>query len=69
VPPLPGAGKLGTTSASPSITLAAAPASRRAIQFSSASIAAVICSVVIPLTPAECSNFISRGTSKAHIFM
>ena len=30
VPPLPGAGKLGTTSASPSITLAFAPASRSA---------------------------------------
>jgi hypothetical protein len=28
-----------------------------------------ICSVVIALTPPECSNFISRGTSKAHIFM
>src|SRR5262245_34793650 len=27
------------------------------------------CSVVIALTPPECSNFISRGTSKAHIFM
>src|SRR5215472_9700858 len=44
------AGKLGTTSASPSIMVWMA------------SMASSICSSVISLTPPECSNFISRGT-------
>src|SRR5262245_46877902 len=63
VPPLPGAGKLGTTSASPSITLAAIP--RCLISLSMASNVRSSCSSVIALTPPECSNFISRGTSMA----
>src|SRR5262249_31799367 len=62
-----GAGKLGI--ASPSITLAFAAASRLGIISLSSSSALSICSVVIALTPPECSNFISRGSSKAHIFM
>src|SRR5262249_3230062 len=62
-----GAGKLGTTSASPSLTLAFAAASRLASISLINSIPRSICSVVIALMPPECSNFISRGTSKAHI--
>src|SRR5215468_5449515 len=70
VPPLPGAGKLGTTSASPSITLALAPrpAARCAIRLSMASRVRSSSSSVIALTPPECSNFISRGTSIAQTF-
>src|SRR5215831_3749808 len=68
VPPLPGAGKLGTTSASPSITLAFAAASRLAINSLMISIPRSSCSSVIALTPPECSNFISRGTSIAQTF-
>src|SRR5215468_8826211 len=69
VPPLPGAGKLGTTSASPSITLAFAAASRCAIISLMNSIARSICSVVIALTPPECSTCSSRGTRSAQIFI
>src|SRR6516165_348489 len=68
VPPLPGAGKLGTTSASPSITLAFRAASRSASIPLISSIDRSICSSVIALMPPECSNFISRGTSIAHTF-
>src|SRR5262249_26618057 len=68
VPPLPGAGKLGTTSASPSITLAFAPASRCASISLMISIERSICSSVIALTPPECSNFSSFGTSMAQTF-
>src|SRR5262249_50602305 len=64
-----GGGRAGTGSGTPSITLAFAPAWRLAISSSIASIARSICSSVIALTPPEWSNFISRGTSKAHIFM
>src|SRR5262245_45405473 len=63
-----GAGKLGTTSASPSITCAVSPA-RAANIASIAAMARSICSVLIALTPPACSTFISRGTSKAQIFM
>src|SRR5262249_31133119 len=68
VPPLPGVGKLGTTSASPSITLAFAAASRCAIISSMISIERANCSSDIALTPPECSNFISRGTRSAQTF-
>src|SRR5262245_15548804 len=64
---LTGGGKLGT--ASPSTTLAFAAASRLAIISLMISMPHSISSVLIALTPPECSNFISRGTSKAHIFM
>src|SRR5262249_9697428 len=60
-------GKLGTASASPSITLAFAP-SRWAISSFITSRDHSSCSSVIALTPPECSNFISRGTSKAQTF-
>src|SRR6516164_9590185 len=65
---LAGAGKLGTTSASPSITLAVSP-DRRARNPSIAAIASTICSSVIALTPPACSSFISLGTKSAQIFM
>src|SRR5262245_24367835 len=64
-----GGGRAGTGSASPSITLAFASASRLAISSSIASMARSICSSVIALTPPVCSTWSSRGTSKAHIFM
>src|SRR5262249_25481633 len=63
-----GGGGGGTGSATPSITLAFAPASRLAINSSMASMARSICSSIIALTPPECSNFISRGTSIAQTF-
>ena len=63
-----GAGKLGTTSASPSITCAASPARASSIAWI-ASMAASICSSDIGLIALLCSTFISRGTSKAQIFM
>src|SRR5262249_54523425 len=63
---LTGDGKLGT--ASPSITLAFAAASRFAIISSINSSDRSSCSSVIALTPPECSNFISRGTSIAQTF-
>src|SRR5262245_52153050 len=66
---LTGGGKLGTTSASPSITLAFSPAARCAIRLSMDSRVRSSCSSVMALTPPECSNFISRGTRSAHIFM
>src|SRR5262249_22285713 len=61
-----GAGKLGV--ASPSITLAFAPASRCASISFISSIPRSICSVVIALTPPECSTCNSRGTSSAQTF-
>src|SRR5262245_60573770 len=64
---LTGGGKLGTSS--PSTTLAFAAAFRLAIISLMISMPHSISSVLIALTPPECSNFISRGTSKAHIFM
>src|SRR5262249_23565767 len=67
VPPLPGAGKLGTTSASPSITLAFAAASRLAIISLMNSIERSICSVVMSLITLLCSTLCSRGTSRARI--
>jgi len=66
---LAGAGKLGTTSASPSITLAPSPAFCAAIHAFIAAIASSICSSVMALTPPECSSFISLGTKSAQIFM
>src|SRR5262249_10592157 len=62
-----GAGKFGI--ASPSITLAFASASRCASISLINSIERSICSSVIALTPPECSNFISRGTRSAQIFI
>ena len=64
---LAGAGKLGTTSASPSITFAASPACAANIALIAA-MASSISSSLIALTPPECSNFISRGTRSAQIF-
>ncbi len=61
---LAGAGKLGTTTACPSITCAAWASSIAWI----AAMACSICSSLIALTPPGCSTFISRGTSKAQIF-
>src|SRR5262245_28333715 len=49
----------------PSITVAFAPIPRSRIKVSSASRVRSSCSSVIALTPPECSNFISRGTSMA----
>src|SRR5262249_35066019 len=63
-----GAGKLGTTSASPSITLAFAAASRLASISLINSILRSICSVVIALMPPDCSTCISRGTNKTSNF-
>jgi len=62
-----GAGKLGTTSASPSISFALSPA-RASIHARSAAIACSSSSSLSPLTPAERSTFISRGTRSAQIF-
>src|SRR6516165_10847356 len=65
---LAGAGQLGTTSASPSITFAASPACAANM----ALIAAIACSSsssVRSFTPPECSSFISLGTKSAQIFM
>src|SRR5262249_39536820 len=67
VPPLPGAGKLGTTSASPSITLAFAPASRFAIISLSSSTVRSSCSSAMSLIGLLCSTLCSRGTSRARI--
>src|SRR5262249_3803284 len=64
---LTGGGKLGT--ASPSTTLAFAAAFRLAIISMMVSMPHSISSLFIDLTPPQCSNFISRGTSKAQIFM
>ena len=61
---LAGAGKLGTTSASPSITFAVSPA-RAANIASIAAMASSICWSVISLMLPACSTFISLGTSKA----
>src|SRR5215468_8311854 len=55
-------------SAIPSTTLAFAEASRFAIISSINSRDRSSCSSVIALTPPECSNFISRGTSIAQTF-
>src|SRR5262249_8819563 len=63
---LTGGGKLGT--ASPSITLAFAAASRCAISASIISIAPSFSSSVIALTPPEGSIFSSFGTSMAQPF-
>src|SRR5262249_47057992 len=65
---LAGAGKLGTTSASPSITFAVSPACAANIA-SIAAMASSICSSLIAFTPPECSSFISFGTRSAQIFM
>src|SRR5215470_12707844 len=65
---LRGAGR-AAGSATPSTTLAFAPASRAAINSLIISSDRSSCSSVMAFTPPECSNFISRGTSKAHIFM
>src|SRR5262245_13214268 len=54
-----GGGRAGTGSGTPSITLAFAPASRCASISLMSSIPRSICSVLIALTPPECSNFIS----------
>src|SRR5262245_25468639 len=55
-------------SAVPSITLAFAPASRCASISSIYASVRSSCSSLIALTPPECSNFISRGTSIAQTF-
>src|SRR5262249_16881998 len=68
VPPLPGAGKLGTASDCPSITLAFASAARSASISLINSIDCSICSVVIALMPPECSTCSSRGTRYAQTF-
>src|SRR5262245_50163520 len=60
-----GAGKLGV--ASPSITLAFAPASRCASISLISSIERSICSVVMSLIALLCSTLCSRGTSRARI--
>src|SRR5262245_4085784 len=65
---LAGAGKLGTTSASPSITCAVSPA-RAANIASIAAMASSICWSVISLMLPACSTFISLGTKSAQIFM
>ena len=62
-----GAGKLGTTSASPSISFALSPA-RASIHARSAAIGCSSSSSLSPLTPAERSTFISSGTRSAQIF-
>ena len=63
---LAGTGKLGTTSASPSITFAlCAWASNDALR---CSIMASSYSSVRSLTPPKCSTFTSRGTSIAQTF-
>src|SRR5499427_7072635 len=64
---LAGTGKLGTTSASPSITFAVWPARAANIALIAA-MASSICSSLIALTPPECSTFISCGTSSAQTF-
>src|SRR5262249_59224189 len=61
-------GKLGTTSASPSIPLAFAAASRLASISLINSIERSICPVVIDLIPPECSTCSSRGTRCAQTF-
>src|SRR5262245_21039285 len=63
-----GGGRAGTGSGTPSITLAFAPASRLANCSLMNSIDCSICSSVIALTPPECSNFSSFGTSMAQTF-
>src|SRR5262249_16877394 len=63
-----GGGRAGTGSATPSTTLAFAPASRFANMSLISSIERSICSVVIALTPPLCSAFMSRGTSKTSSF-
>src|SRR5262249_783096 len=63
-----GAGN-ATVSAVPSMTLAFAPASRFASISLISSIPRSSCSSVIALTPPVCSNFISRGTRCAQIFI
>jgi len=65
---LAGAGKLGTTSASPSITFAASPARASSIVWIAA-MACSICSSLICLIVPECSICISLGTKSAQIFM
>src|SRR6516162_1018153 len=65
---LAGAGKLGTTSASPSITCAVSPARAANIALIAA-MASSICSSLICLIMLECSICISRGTKSAQIFM
>jgi hypothetical protein len=52
-----------------STTLAFAPSGRAASMPWIASMVSSICSSVIAFTRPLCSNFSSRGTSKAHIFM
>ena len=65
---LAGAGKLGTTSASPSITCAASSARTSSIA-RIAAMASSICSSLICLIVPECSICISLGTKSAQIFM
>src|SRR5262249_52426919 len=61
-----GAGKLGTTSASPSITLAPSPAIRAAIHASIAAIAPSICSSVMALTHEMKAVVLARISSRSN---
>src|SRR5262245_9252726 len=64
-----GGGRAGAGSATPSITLAFAPASRLANCSLMNSIDRSICSSVMALMSPECSTWSSRGTRYAQIFI